>query len=76
MFGAYIRATLTVGGAVLVAAIIQFIVPYLLPYQGPEDGLLYQSFSAIAENAIFIALIAIGAGLIARAVVESQTGVR
>jgi len=76
MFGAYIRATLTVGIAVLVAAIVKFIVPFFLPFLGPEDSLLYQSFNGIAENAIFIMLLGIGAALIARAVAESSSGVR
>ena len=76
MFGAYIRAAMLLGAAVLVGAILQFIVPFLLPYQGAEDGLLYQSFQGIADNAIFIMLIAVGAGLLARAVVESNAGVR
>lgn len=76
MFGAYIRAGVTVGIAVLSAAILRFIVPYFLVYQGPSDSLLYKSFEGISENALFIMLAAIGAGLLARAVVESNMGVR
>ncbi len=76
MWGGYIRAVLTVGVAVLASAILQFIVPFLLPYQGPEDSMLYQGFSAVAENALFIMLAAIGAALLARAVTESNAGVR
>lgn len=76
MWGAYIRAALYIAGGVLTGAILQFIVPYMLPYQGPEGSLLYRSFNAVAENAIFIMLIAVGAGLLARAVVESNAGVR
>lgn len=75
MFGAYIRSTITVGIAVLTAAILQFITPYLLDYQGPSDGMLYRSFEGISENALFIMLLAILAGLLARAVVESDAGV-
>lgn len=76
MWGAYIRAAVTVGIAVLSAALLQFIVPYLLEYQGPSDSLLYRSFEGLAENALFIMLAAVGAGLLARAVVESNMGVR
>lgn len=76
MFGAYIRGLLNIAAAVLLAAVLQFIVPYLLPYVGPEDGYLYNAFTGIAENALFIMLIAIGAGLLARAVTESNAGVR
>ena len=76
MFGVYGRAALTIPIAVLIAAIIQFIVPFLLPYQGPEDGILYQSFAAVAENALFIMLAAIAAGVLAAAVAQSGPGVR
>lgn len=76
MFGAYIRATITVGVAVLTAAILNFIVPFFLRFQGPTDSLLYRSFAGIAENSLLIMLVAIGAGLLARAVAESQAGVR
>jgi len=76
MFGAYIRAGITIGIAVLSAAVLNFIVPFLLPYQGPEDGMLYQSFSAIADNALFLMLIAVAAGVLAAALTESRTGVR
>jgi len=76
MFGRYFRGAITVGVAVLSAAILNFIVPFLLPYQGPEDGFLYQSFAAVADNALFVMLIAVAAGVLAAAVKESQTGVR
>lgn len=76
MFGAYIRGAITVGVSVLSAAILNFIVPFLLPYQGPEDGMLYQSFAAIADNALFVMLIAVAAGVLAAALTESRTGVR
>jgi len=76
MFGAYIRAALQIGGAVLAGAILQFIVPFFLPFLGPQDSLLHRSFAGVAENGLFIMLVAIGAALIARAVVESRTGVR
>lgn len=76
MFGAYIRAVLTIGGAVLAAAILDAVGGFLLPYQGAEGSLLYRSFAGIIDNALFIMLIAIGAGVIARAVTESDAGVR
>jgi len=76
MFGAYIRAILTVGIAVLMSAILQFIAPMFLQFQGAKDSILYAGFEGIINNALFIMLIAIGAGLLARAVTESQAGVR
>jgi hypothetical protein len=76
MFGAYIRAVITIGIAVLSAAILQFIVPRLLPFIGPKDSYLYNAFNGVAENALLIMLAAIAAGLIARAVAESNAGVR
>jgi len=72
MFGAYVRGGATIVIAVLVGALLQFIVPMFLPYLGPDDSLLVQSFSALAENAVFIGLIAVAAGVLARAVVESN----
>ena len=76
MFGAYIRAAITIGVAVLSGAILQFLVPFFLPFLGPEGSMLYRSFDGIAENALFIMLVAVGAALLARAVVESNAGVR
>jgi len=76
MFGAYIRAGVTVGIAVLSGAILNFIIPFLLPYQGPEDGLLYQLFATLGDNAVFLMLIAVAAGVLAAAVKESNAGVR
>lgn len=76
MFGAYIRAAITIGIAVVSAAILQFVIPFLLPYQGPEDELLYQSFAALADNALFIMLLGIAAAVIAAAIAESGQGVR
>jgi len=75
MFGSYIRAALTIGVAVLSASVLQFAVPFLLPYQGPQDSMLYNAFSGIADNALLIMLVAIAGGVLARAVVESR-GVR
>lgn len=76
MFGKFVRATLTIGACVLLAAIMRFIVPYLLPYQGASDSLLYRSFTGITDNVLLIMLLAIGAGILARAIVESDAGVR
>lgn len=74
MFGAYARAGLTIGVAVLSAAILEYLIPFFLPYQGPESSLLFRSFSFLAENALFIMLIAVAAGVLTRAVVESGPG--
>ena len=74
MFGAYLRAALTIGVAVLSAAILQFIVPFFLPYQGAESSMLYNAFSTISDNALLLMLAGIAAGVLARSVVES--GVR
>jgi hypothetical protein len=80
MFGAYLRAALTIGVAVISAAVFQFIVPYLLPYvaaQGVEDSnqtMLFNLFSALSDNALLIMLAAIAAGVLTRAVVESGPG--
>lgn len=71
MFGAYVRAAATIAFAVLAAAVLQFIVAPLLGFLGPESSLLYRSFSGVADNALVIMLIAVGAGVIARAVTES-----
>jgi len=71
MFGAYARAALAVPIAVLVAGILEFVVPFFLPYMGPESSMLYRSFDFLAANSLFIMLVAIGAGVLARAYVES-----
>jgi len=76
MFGRYLRAPLTIGVSVLSAAILNFIVPFLLPYQGPEDGMLYQAFAAVANNGLLLMLVAVAAGVLAAAVKESNAGVR
>jgi len=71
MYGAYIRGGATAAFAVLAAAVLQFVVNPLLEFQGPESSLLYRSFNGLAENALIIMLIAVGATVVARAVVES-----
>ena len=72
MFGAYIRAGVTVCFAVVIAAILKFIIPYFLRFQGGEGTLLYRSFESIGANALFIILFGVAASLVARAVAESE----
>ena len=74
MFGAYVRAGITIGIAVLSAAILGFILPFFMPFLGPEEEILYQSFDALQEWALFIMLAAVAAGVLARSVVESGVG--
>ena len=74
MFGAYVRAGITIAVAVLAAAILGFFIPFFMPFMGPEDELLYQSFEALEEWALFIMLAAVAAGVLARSVVESGVG--
>ena len=74
MYGAYIRGGITAAIVTVIGAVLRFILPYLLPYLGPEDELLYQTFSALGENVIFLGLIAVGAGIMAAAVAESNAG--
>lgn len=76
MFGAIARGALTIPIAVLVSGIIQFTTPFFLPYLGAQDSLMYRSFDYIGGNALFIMLAAIAAGMLARAYVESNPGVR
>jgi len=71
MFGAYLRAGLTIAFAVLASAVLQFLIDPLLAFLGPQNSLLYRSFAGVAENALIIMLLAVGAGVIARAVAES-----
>ena len=71
MFGAYLRAALTIAFAVLASAVLQFLIDPLLAFLGPQNSLLYRSFAGVAENALIIMLLAVGAGVIARAVAES-----
>ena len=71
MFGAYLRAALTLAFAVLIAAVLQFVVSPLLTFLGRESSLVYRSFSGHAENALLSMALAVGAGVIGRAVTES-----
>jgi len=75
MWGAYLRAPLYIGIAVLAAAILDAVSSFMLPYIG-ADTYIGTAIVGIVDNALFIMLIAVGAGLLARAVTESQTGVR
>lgn len=70
MFGTYLRAAAALGGAVLVAKLIEWLVPMLVPYMG--ETIVARSFESLANNALLIALIAIAVGVIARAVNESD----
>jgi|GEM_PF-4516862 len=45
-----------------------------MPYMGPEDGLFHQTFSALNEWVLFLMLLAIAFGVIARSVTESGVG--
>jgi len=78
MFGAYARAAVTIGVAVLSAAILRFVMPYLLPLvaetgvEQTDQTMLYRALAAVTGNALLIMLAAIAAGVLARAVVESN----
>lgn len=74
MYGAYIRGGITAAIVTVIGAVLRFILPYLLPYLGPKDELLYQSFNALGNNVILLGLIAVGAGIMAAAVAESNAG--
>lgn len=72
MFGRFVQAAGAIAFAVLMAALLRFVVPFFLDFLGPEDSLLYRSFSGLSENVLLVMLLAVGAGVIARAVVESR----
>ena len=74
MFSAYLRAAINAGVAVLLAAILTFLLPFFMPYLGPEEGLMYRTFDALGEWVLFLMLLAIMMGLIARSVVEAGVG--
>lgn len=76
MFGAYARAALAIPIAVLMGGFLEFVLPHFLPLMGSEDGMLYSSFDFLGEYGVFIMLLAVGAGVLARAYVESTPGVR
>jgi hypothetical protein len=75
MFGAYARAALAVPIAVLVGGIVEYALPFFLPLLGSESTMLYRTFDFLTEYAIFLLLVAVAAGVLARAYVESTPGV-
>ena len=76
MFGAYVRGALTIVVAVFSAALLEYLTPFFLPFVGAEGSLLYRSFDWLGGNALLIMLVAIAAGVLARAAAESNPGVR
>lgn len=76
MFGAYARAAVAVPVAILIGGIVEYAIPFFLPLMGSESGMLYSSFDFLSQNSIFLFLVAIGAGVLARAYVESTPGAR
>jgi H+/Cl- antiporter ClcA len=74
MWGAVLRSALVSAAAALIAAVLSYILARLLPLMGPDDGLLYRSFASISDHALAVMILAILAGLIGRAVVESTPG--
>jgi hypothetical protein len=76
MIGAYARAALAVPIAVLLGGILEYALPFFLPLMGSEQTMLYRSFDFLTEYGIFVMLLAVGAGVLARAYVESTPGVR
>ena len=72
MFADYLRAAVAVAGAVLIGWVVNFVVPFFLPFLGAEDELLYQSFAAIAENATFIMLLAVGFAVLHRSLIQGR----
>jgi len=76
MFGAYVRAGLTIVIAVFSAALLEYILPFFMPFLGAEDSLMYRSFDWLGENALMLMLAAVAAAVLARAYVESTPGVR
>ena len=76
MFGAYGRAALAIPVAVLMGGFLEFVLPFFLPFMGSEETMLYRSFDFLTDYGVFIMLIAVGAGVLARSYVESTPGVR
>lgn len=72
MYGAYIRGGITSAAVALIGAVLSFVLPYLLPHLGPEDELIYQLFNTLGNNFILVGLAAVGAGVLAAAVTESN----
>ena len=76
MFGAYARAGLAIPIAVLLGGILEYALPFFMPLMGSDQTMLYRAFDFLTEYGVFIMLLAIGAGVLARAYVESTPGVR
>jgi hypothetical protein len=76
MFGAYARAALAIPIAVLMYGFLEYVLPFFLPLMGSEQTMLYRSFDFLTRYSLFIMLLAVGAGVLARAYVESTPGVR
>jgi hypothetical protein len=70
MFGAYVRGAGTAAFSVLIAALLQPFLSFFLAFL-PQESLLYRSLNAIGENSLLIMLLAVGAGVIAAAAVQS-----
>lgn len=75
MYGAILRGAFTAAVAGLVTGILSTALGFMAPYMGPQDGLVRVSFSAIGENALFVAIMGIIVTLLARANTEASLGV-
>lgn len=76
MYGAFARGGLEVVIAVFAGALLEYLTPFFLPFVGPESSLIYRSFDWLGSNAVLIMLVAVAAGVLARAAAESNPGVR
>ena len=77
MFSSYLRASVNLAFAVLLAAILGFILQFFMPMMGPQDGLLYSTFDALQTWMLFLMIVAVLAAILVRAVVErNMVGVR
>ena len=77
MFSSYLRASVNLAFAVLLAAILGFILQFFMPMMGPEEALLYSTFDALQTWMLFLMIVAVLAAILARAVVErNMVGVR
>jgi hypothetical protein len=78
MYGAVIRAGGEALFVALLAAVLSFALEPFITFLGDyadQSDLLYSGLVAVSNNALFAALLGILIWLIARAVVEAQTGV-
>lgn len=78
MFGAVIRAAAIFGPVALLATglavVLGVMTPYMRPPGSTDPTMLSTSFYSLGEWFIFIALVALLAGLVAAAVVEGKGG--